>query len=181
MKKTSSFPTNGSEIDALIMNEELARLLCQAAMDKMTAAINFSRFIVTTVQGLRTSWQMRDPGKYQEAFFFLDNLKNRVVVREYMPPGTKVALNREEWAAYCSTLPHGVPFDMVPPSLPVVTLKDVLHGECPHCKKSLPVIESYEQMYDSPGGDTWQKRVFTVCPTCSKINIITRRESANRF
>lgn len=38
-----------------------------------------------------------------------------------------------------------------------------VYHPCSTCGREQPVLMSYEQTYDSPEGDTWEKKAFIIC------------------
>jgi hypothetical protein len=59
--------------------------------------------------------------------------------------------------------------------------KYALFGICPDCKKNHPVLMSYEQVYDSPEGDKWQKKAFIICPSTLTITVYEIITKDQRF
>lgn len=139
--------------------------------------------IAEILSGLLESWQDSDPGKYGDAFFFLNaNLRRRVVVREFLADGVKVYRTRREWDKYDRTRSwHGAAYDGVPYWYPVVNLSDVGRGQCAKCKSPQPVVERYVQTYDSPEGDAWLKEHFVLCLDCNLTTTLKSRTSDDRF
>lgn len=139
--------------------------------------------ITKIMNGLLTSWRESDPGKYGDAYFFLGaSLRQRVVVREFLPEDTKVYQTQKEWNEYNRTRSwHGANYDEVPYWYPVVNLDAVGKGECSKCKTAQPVVEHYAQTYDSPGGDEWLKEQFVLCLDCDSTTVLKSETSDSRF
>lgn len=54
-----------------------------------------------------------------------------------------------------------------------------LHEPCPKCGGHVPVIMSYNQTYDSPEGDKWQKQALLIC--CNNLNVLKTLTRDYRF
>lgn len=133
-------------------------------------------------KGLLVAWKHPDPGKYYDAFFFLNSKMKRVVVQEFLPKGTKICHSSEEWEAYEKTRSwHGAEYNVVPYWYPVVSLSEVAKGVCPQCKLQEPNIEHYVQTDDSPEGDQWVKEYFILCIDCKATFVRKFQASSNRF
>ncbi len=158
------------------IDEELKRLKEQRETNELMADV---------LEGLMESWKHPDPGKYKDAYFFLSSdLKKRVVVRQFLAPGTKIYQNAEEWRSYDWSRPsrHGsFYFDGVPFYYPIIDVNDAGKIECPTCGQPQLVVEHYVQTYDSPEGDVWLKRQLIVCLDCDKITIHEKAVSDSRF
>jgi hypothetical protein len=59
--------------------------------------------------------------------------------------------------------------------------KPVLYKQCPSCKDIHPVLMSYEQTFDSPDGDNWQKKAFTICPKTLTVAVYGTITKDSRF
>ncbi|OGZ42170.1 MAG: hypothetical protein A3C80_02015 [Candidatus Ryanbacteria bacterium RIFCSPHIGHO2_02_FULL_45_43] len=139
--------------------------------------------IAEILNRLLSSWRDSDPGKYGDAFFFLDaTLRKRVVVQEFLADGTKVYQTRQEWGEYDRTRSwEDAKYDGVPYWYSVVTLSDVGRGECLKCKSLQPVVEHYVQAYDSPEGDVWLKKHLVLCLDCNLTTTLESKTSDSRF
>lgn len=138
--------------------------------------------IARILKELAESWRQPDPGKYQDAFFFLDVTRKRVVVQEFLARKTKRYRTREEWERFLGLRRcHTVPYDGVPYYYPVVGLSDVCKEPCAKCKSMRPVVERYVQTYDSPEGDDWLKEHLVVCLDCNLITTLESKTSDIRF
>ena len=60
------------------------------------------------------------------------------------------------------------------------SFKPCLSAKCSSCNSKVPVLMSYEQTYDSPDGDMWEKIAFTVC-SCGTYNELSRVCQTHRF
>lgn len=137
--------------------------------------------IAEILDGLFTSWRAPDPGKYRDAYFFLDiALEERAVVQEFLPENVKVCKTRNEWEEYASTRSwQRASYDSVPYWYQIVNLDAVGKGECSKCHSAQPVVEHYAQTYDSPTGDAWLREHFVFCLDCDATTIL-KLESKNR-
>lgn len=57
--------------------------------------------------------------------------------------------------------------------VPVVSLSEVKHGACSICGELRPVMEWYQGIYESPGGDLCERIIFLAC--CG-LQVLHRRE-----
>lgn len=57
----------------------------------------------------------------------------------------------------------------------------VLYQKCTNCDSEQPVLMEYEQTYDSPDGDRWEKCAFILCADCKHEQKIATRASNGRF
>ena len=55
-----------------------------------------------------------------------------------------------------------------------------LYRSCPECGEEKPVLMRYEQTYDSPEGDAWEKEAFTLCQKDGK-HVLTKVIRPHRF
>lgn len=58
--------------------------------------------------------------------------------------------------------------------VPKTDFEPGLTRACSSCKQSIPVLMSYSQICDSPTGDEWEKRVFSLCPDCLRVGEIRK-------
>lgn len=139
--------------------------------------------IAGILNGLLNSWCDSDPGKNRDVYFFLDpTLRQRVVVREFLPEDAKVYRTQREWNEYSRTRSwHGANYDGVPYWYPIVNLDAVGKGECSKCKSAQPAVEHYVQTYNSPEGDEWLKEFFVLCRDCNSKTIFKSETSDSRF
>ncbi len=54
-----------------------------------------------------------------------------------------------------------------------------LYKSCPSCGKGQIVLMWYEQTYDSPEGDTWEKEAFIICD--NQVHTLARFTADYRF
>ncbi len=59
--------------------------------------------------------------------------------------------------------------------------KPALVKECVACKDKHPVLMSYQQTYDSPEGDTWEKNAFMICPKTFTMTVYKTVTRDGRF
>jgi hypothetical protein len=178
-----SFPAN---IEALRSGIAKRQSVAKAASDEAShrkRQRQKNQAIVEILSGLLDSWQDPDPGKYRDAYFFLDiTLRQQVVVREFLSEDVKVYQTQKEWNEYNRTRSwHGANYDGVPYWYPVVNLNVVGRGECSKCKSAQPVIEHYVQTYDSPEGDAWLKEQFVLCLECNSTTTLKSETSDSRL
>ncbi len=130
---------------------------------------------------LGNSWQSPDPGKDGSAFFFLDRFNKRVVVREFLPEGTRTFAAQSAWEEYRAEVPYGVRYEHVPFHYSVMSLRNVREEKCPECGTMRPVVERYAQTMDSPDGDEWTKEYFVLCLACNRAANVGAQTSSNRM
>ncbi len=146
--------------------------------------------LLEIIKGLKTSWRERYPGKYGAHYTFLimrpneyswnkgEMVQKPAAVKEFLNP--EDLENREEIAKKESGIGfYGHYYSRVPLGIPVVSLKEVSHENCPKCKKKVPLIRYYEQTEDSPDGDTWERVSFVIC--CGEARIIEKKVSDSRM
>ncbi len=161
-------------------------------LEKRRAAVrdieNEQKWLVaidTIFTSLHRSWSEADPGKYRHVHFFLEPATGkRVVVQEFLPPGTKIYSSKEEWNRYISEGFKDFRFsgyDGVPPHYRIVPLAEVVTGMCSLCGQAHPLIESYSQTADGPSGDEWSMTTFVICPSKMEYTILYHREQSHRF
>ncbi|OHA71226.1 MAG: hypothetical protein A3H01_00705 [Candidatus Wildermuthbacteria bacterium RIFCSPLOWO2_12_FULL_40_9] len=184
------FPTN---IEALRANIEALRAVVATRQNAVKVASDEvvrqerrcqeNQAIVEILNDLLNSWQDHDPGKNHDVYFFLDAyLRQRVVVREFLPDDAKVYQTRKEWEEYDRTRSwHGANYDGVPYWYPVVNLDAAGKSECSECKSVQPVVEHYVQTYDSPEGDEWLKEHLVLCLDCNSTTVFKSKTSDSRF
>jgi thiol-disulfide isomerase/thioredoxin len=177
-----SFPAN---VETLLATIATRQGFAQLAVDEavcLEQERGQNQVIVDILNGLLDSWAYSDPGKYQDAYFFLDaSLLRRVVVREFLTEGTKV-YTRQEWNERGLTAPsHGANYDAVPYRYPLVNLGVIGKSECPKCKTAQPVVEHYAQTYDSPEGDEWLREYLVLCLDCNLPTVLKSETSTHRF
>jgi hypothetical protein len=128
---------------------------------------------------LANSWREYDPGKDEEAFFFLSQDGQRAVVKECLPPDTQIFPGTiKEWGRRRQN-PAGGRFEEVPPYYQVIDFRKVLTMKCPKCDQQVPVIETYLQTYDSPRGDTWAQDWIIV--HCGEEYLLHTEQQPGRF
>ena len=139
--------------------------------------------MVEILEGLQNSWQDPDPGKYSDAFFFINaDLCKRVVVREFLADDVEVCRTKEEWNEYLERQPcRPVKYEKVPYKYSVVGLSHVGKGRCEKCQQMQPVILLHVQISDSPEGDQWLKEYFVFCLDCCHKTTIKSEKSPNRL
>lgn len=157
--------------------EEEAAAALRRVEERMEAHQNFT----DVVQRLLSSWKDADPGKYSSVYFFVGQASDSwVVIREFLPEGTPVCIDREEWRRYVNSRSwRNLPYDRVRPSLPVVLLVEVKTESCPHCGKARPVIEHYAQTCDSAEGDNWLTERLVLCTDCKVVLLVAEPENSS--
>lgn len=58
--------------------------------------------------------------------------------------------------------------------VPVVPLTEVKHESCPYCKRAHPVLTWFHEIWDSPEGDVYERRVFMICGV-TIVPLLTRQ------
>ena len=177
------FPKNIKALQTGIATRQNAAKAASDAASLLERQRKENQTIAEILNGLLTSWQDSDPGKYRDAYFFLDaTLRKRVVVRTFLPEGTKIYQTRQEWDEYSQnrwryrTNDYGVPY-----WYPVINLDVVGKGECSKCKSAQPVVEHYVQTDDSSDGDEWLKERFVLCLDCNSTTVLESKTSSSRF
>lgn len=148
-------------------------------LEQVERELKVAEFRQMSMRSLIDGWKINDPGKYQDAFFFLTQAGEWAVVREFVAAGTKI-YTKEEW--------RDLPYDKqkspqgVPPHYKLIELKDALRISCPSCGEEHPAIEHYRQTGDSPEGDEWARSRIVLCPNDGKLFEVGRTEfSGNRM
>jgi hypothetical protein len=59
--------------------------------------------------------------------------------------------------------------------------KPALYMKCLACNEKHPLLMSYEQIFDSPEGDNWQKKAFIICPKTLAITVYKEITKDSRF
>lgn len=132
------------------------------------------------LRSIPNAWRQRDPGKSVLCLWFIGPERQRVVVRELLPEGVEqFEGSSREWSRHIAELPYYQPFDMVPPYVKIVGFDEVWRVPCPNCANPQPLIESYQQTYDSQDYDEWQKQLLVVC--CGKVHVLASESRGNRF
>lgn len=138
--------------------------------------------LIILLQTLPESWRNRDPGKYGESYWFLDNEGRWIVVHELLAQDVKIFSGTyKEWNKHLLDInfPYWQTFEEVPPYYQVISFSEVMRVPCSQCGKEQPLIESYHQTHDSPEGDTWERKRLVIC--CGDIQIIKHKTSNTRF
>ena len=167
------------------MDNRLADLENQRRM--LNGAKEAKKFFGAVLHGLMNSWRSPDPGKDQDAFFFITkDSRERAVVRELLPQTVEICKNKDEWERYLNSLGKkkwwsSLRYEKVPPWYAVVHLSAVAMHHCPSCSDEVPLVEQHAQIEDGPEGDTWMQKKLAVCSTCMLITEVTRKDSSSRF
>jgi len=135
---------------------------------------------VSVLEGLAQSWRQRVPGRDREAFFCLDSAReNRVVVRQFLAPDTKIYETKKAWEA---NHPKGIGdyFDAVPPGYPVIDIKDAAEDNCPECGHPGLIVDCCYRTH-SPYMYTWVTERLIVCFDCGRISSIGKKTRDQRF
>ncbi len=177
-----SFPASIKEIQDIIITREKAAITAGDEASRLESERFLNKEVAKTLNGLLNSWREVDPGKYRDAYFFLDSaLRQRVVVREFLPEDVKVYKTQQEWNEYTMTRSLQADYDGVPYHYPIVSLDVVGRSECLSCKSTQPVVEHYKQTRGSPSGDEWLKRRLILCLDCNSIKVLNFEYSDGRF
>ncbi|OGZ52599.1 MAG: hypothetical protein A3B25_04045 [Candidatus Ryanbacteria bacterium RIFCSPLOWO2_01_FULL_48_26] len=133
----------------------------EAETERLRQAVNTVAAIHNAYLGLTSVWKEEDPGKYRPSYFLMNHKGDPLIPREVVP-----SEKRGSWGL-CSRL---------------VEIENAWHLECPGCKEKRPVILRYHQTFDSPDGDTWEKRWNIYCQKCFLITQVERPAySPHRF
>ena len=143
----SNTPTEAFYARFKDVEPSLSKLMGEGAVldqqrEALESRVTHLEFIRRVLQGLQTTPQQRDPGKYGIAFYFVEEIKSEEIIRADAPS---------------------------------------LHKPCPTCKTEYPVIMSYEQTYDSPEEDEWEKKAFIICGNCKQVHGIAHFCRDHRF
>ena len=154
-----NFPQNLGDCATVVDQGKKANAILDAEVKERKEKISFNRVAEGVINGLKNSWDVTDPGKYSDSYFFLSFDKwERVVVNSFLLPDANV-----------------------PPTYKRVDYDEVAQCACPKCKALLPVVEHYVQTFDSPDGDEWLKREIVLCLDCKKIFELDRQVKDHRF
>ena len=145
--------------------------------NKVARLENFGQVLTA----LDKSWKEHDPGKRDNAYFFLDQEGKWAVVKELIPDGTKVIENWREWREYDTSERWWRPLELVSPRYRAIPLSEVLRGSCPVGHSGQPVVEHYVQAFDGPEGDSWLKERMVVCADCRNISLSEAQISSERM
>ena len=153
------FPTDLKGMEKTIVARQRAAIAAEKNAKRFSGYAKKHKEVLYILRSLTTSWKESDPGKYGDAYFFLEsNSRRRVVVREFLAEDEKNSNGFQ-----------------------VVDLSAVLKGKCSKCELPQPVIEHYVQVYDGPDGDEWLKEHLVLCLDCDLMTVIKSETSEDRF
>ncbi len=177
-----NFPENLEAMTEVIVARRNAAQKAIIAIEEAQRQTQTNQRITNILVKLCVSWQESDPGKNGAVYFFLGRARSeRVVVREFLPEGTKICQTQKEWDNYSRTKSRHGANDQVPYWYPVVNLDAVGKDECSKCKTPQLLVEHYEQTYDSSDGDEWLKEHFVLCLDCNSTTVLKSETSNSRF
>lgn len=176
------FPADIEEVKSVIITRKDAIKMASCEIDRYQREKRKNQAIAIILSGLLESWKYPDPGKNQDAFFFLDAILNeRVVAREFLTDNTKVYQDRREWDKYVQIKSWHEHYNGVPPMYRIVSISAVGKSECSKCFAAQPVVEHYTQTYDSAEGDEWLREKFVLCVDCNLTTIVRSETSDLRL
>lgn len=128
-------------------------------------------FFLEAVRLLRVSWKDEDPGKYT-AHWHCFKGDRKVWPRELVDADAvaKHVLDRR------TRRPHWADYDV-----PLAEFAELRREDCPACGESGLMACSYQQTYDSPGGDEWSKIIYVLCAPCLGLYRLSAQTSDGRF
>ena len=180
-----NFPRNiedlKANLQAAIRSRNQAVTSLKNQISEVENQINQFQTMLTVLQRLADSWRDNDPGKYDDAYFFL-NGEDRVVVEEFLPEDAKTCGSKEEWVKYLNSREYrGKPYEVIPFGMRIMPISEVLCHPCPACSEEVPLVEHYVQAYDGPSGDLWVKELLALCAQCQKVFVVDKKSSRSRF